>query len=40
MKMIYLGSKCKVFVLLFTKAGIKLVVGISEDKRLAKTFQF
>ena len=23
-----------------TKAGIKLVVGISEDKRLAKTFQF
>lgn len=23
-----------------TKAGIKLVVGISEDKMLAKTFQF
>ena len=23
-----------------TKAGIKLVVGILEDKRLAKTFQF
>ena len=42
MKMIYLGSKCKVFVLLLQRqqAGIKLVVGILEDKRLAKTFQF
>ena len=49
MKMIYLGSKCKVFVpkskhtyfhLVERLVHIKLVVGISEDKRLAKKFQF